>query len=857
MNTHTWGVPHGLGAWIALPIVVLMWAAAFPAPAQSGRDAGPGSADAEGAERTPEVVDVIPLPEQEPESVVRARRRPALEEIVVTAQKREEDLQTVPLSVTAIGGDDLVDKDMGDMNEVANYVPNLDVLAVPTFPSIYMRGLGSSYNRGFEQSVAILIDEVFYGRASYINQGLLDLQSIEVLRGPQGTLFGKNSSAGAIHFRTAKPERALGVNADAQFGVDDHRRFRLTSTGPVGDDLSWRVALLSDRRDGRVHNTGTGVDEENLDNVGARARLLWEPSDTLSLELSLNTSIVNQEGSGSQLIEVRDRHLAAMRVFDDTVGDDPYDDRTSTDFPAGVARDARDGTLKIDRQFDGGTVFTSITNYAWLDEIVSFDADVSPVPFLVLDNNEALRQYSQEFRLTSPPGEFEYVAGLYGLRTDLRATYDITDYLMLNEILQITGELERRGCVVSPTPEACQDAVLDDAVSGALAGQTIRARIAAEGGTAEPVETAFTRFDQLTDSLALYGQFTWHFRPRWSATFGGRLNYERKSLDVSHRLFNNRTGQDGNAILSGSQGLPGVGFGLGDSPLGSVIFPVIINGDTQFQAHREREDFNLIPKLSLQFDFAADAMAYASVARGYKSGGFNAQPVNDEQLEFDEEDALTYEIGIKSELLGRAARLNVSLFRTDFDGLQVATFNGFSYVVGNAASATIQGIEYEAVLLTPYGVLFGLNGAFTQAEYDDFSSAPCPAEETAAPPCDLSGQRLRLAPELKTTFTAGWEGSPWRWPVVATAGITASYTSDVPLATDLDPVDYRVPGTTYGVQLGLKSAGGNGWRVTLFGDNVTGHESLAGAQDAPAYRGTHFGGAFPGPTYELEVGYRF
>ena len=103
------------------------------------------------------------------------RQRNALEEVVVTAQKREEDIQSVPLSVTAISGDDIVDKNMADMNEVAVYVPNLDVLATPSFPSIYMRGLGSSYNRGFEQSVALLIDDVYYGRASYINQATMDL----------------------------------------------------------------------------------------------------------------------------------------------------------------------------------------------------------------------------------------------------------------------------------------------------------------------------------------------------------------------------------------------------------------------------------------------------------------------------------------------------------------------------------------------------------------------------------------------------------------------------------------------------------------------------------------------------------
>ncbi len=159
---------------------------------QAGEASVPASADAVAASpSSADELDVIAVGAQTapPPVVAAPPRRAALEEIVVTAQKREENLQSVPLSVTAISGDDIVNKNMGDMNEVATYVPNLDVFATPSFPSIYMRGLGSSYNRGFEQSVAILIDDVYYGRASYINQATLDLAAIEVLRGPQGTLF--------------------------------------------------------------------------------------------------------------------------------------------------------------------------------------------------------------------------------------------------------------------------------------------------------------------------------------------------------------------------------------------------------------------------------------------------------------------------------------------------------------------------------------------------------------------------------------------------------------------------------------------------------------------------------------------
>ncbi len=784
------------------------------------------------------------------------RQRPVLEEVIVTAQKRAEDVQSVPLSVTAIGGEQIVDLNMGDMNEVATYVPNLDILAVPTFPSIYIRGLGSSYNRGFEQSVAILIDEVFYGRASYITQGLMDLSAIEVLRGPQGTLFGKNSSAGAIHFRTALPEYEYGFKGDVLLGDYNLRRTRLTATGPLIDDkLAWRVALLEEKRDGGVENTTNGIDEENRDNIGARIRFQWDPSEQTRIGLTLNGGIIEQHGAGTQLITARDRHLAAMHVFDPRTSADPYDEETSLDHAGNASRESWDVTLNADWTLPGDLTLTSITNYSWMDEDLSFDADFSPIPFLVLDNDEDLRQISQELRITSAPGEFEYVAGLYYLRTDIGATYDITDYLELSEILLVTGEGERRLCVNSPDARSCQNTVLDDANAGQLSGQTIAARMNAEGGAA-PVESSLTGFNQLSKSLAAFGQASWHFSSHWTLTLGARLNAEKKQLTAIHRLINNRTGVEGASATSGAAGLPGVGFGLGGTPGGSVIFPVILAGDTPFVAQRQRKDKNLIPKASLQYRFDDDAMAYASYARGYKSGGFNAQPVNESQLSFDEEDAKTYELGLKSEWLGGAARFNVAGFYTDFDGLQVAAFNGISYVVSNAASATIKGIEFETMLVPAAGFLLGLNGAYTDAQYDEFSRAPCTAEDTSPPPCSLSGKGLRLVPEFKATFTGGYEDQFLDLPFITRIGISASYSSEVDLATDLDPIDIREAGTTVGLQFGIRSLS-DSWHIMLFGDNITGREYLAGAQDTPAFRGSHFGGAYPDASYELELGLRF
>lgn len=817
-------------------------------------------------------LDVIPVTQaavSPPEVDAPTPPGATLEEIVVTAQKREENLQSVPLSVTAISGDDIDGKNMGDMNEVANYVPNLDVFATPSFPSIYMRGLGSSYNRGFEQSVAILIDDVYYGRASYINQATLDLAAIEVLRGPQGTLFGKNASAGAIHFRTAVPEPDFGFKGDVLLGDLNQQRVRVIGTGPITDTLKWRAAVLHQTRDGSVQNTTIGIDEENHDTQAGRLHFAWDPSDALNVGLILNAGVIAQHGEGSQLIRARDRHLAAMQVFDPRTSSDPFDELTAKDSQGRVARETYDGTLKANWTLQNDQIVTSITNYTWLDEEVRLDADFSPIPFLILDNNESLQQFSQELRITSPPGALEFVGGLFYMRSDLRADYIIREFLTLNELLQVTGEGERMVCLRTPDAQACQDQALNDATSGRLAGELIQARQALEGGPT-PLETELTRFDQLTDSGALFGQATWHFTDRWSATFGGRLNYELKSLDTTHRLLNNRTGAEGNAVITGDacdqplpgnlplpSNLPSLGnYCVGPSPLGSLILPFIIAGNTQFEAQRERKTFNFIPKISFQYDFDDAAMAYFTAGQGYKSGGFTGQPVNALSLEFDDEKALTYEVGAKSEWLGGAARLNGALFYTDFENLQVSTFNGVAYVVENAASAQIYGFEYEGMLLTPYGFLLGLNGALTHAEYSEFNRAACTAEDTSPPPCDLTGRRLRLVPDIKTTFTAGWQGQLFKLPFVSHAGMTATYTSEIALATDLDPIDVRAAGMNYGLQLGIKSRDDT-WHLTLFGDNVSGRQSLAAAQDSPGFRGTHFGGTYLDATYEIELGYRF
>lgn len=184
----------------------------------------------------------------------KAASRPKLDEIVVTAQKRAENIQDVPISVSALSGETLKDNNIDNLNDLSLYTPNVKLQAVAPFGRINMRGLGSGTNRGFEQSVGLVIDGVFFGRLSYLLDSMLDISRVEALRGPQGTLFGKNTIAGAMNIATGSPQEDWGVDADATFGELEQMRFRGMVTGPITEDgaLKFRLAAIKDDRDGHT-----------------------------------------------------------------------------------------------------------------------------------------------------------------------------------------------------------------------------------------------------------------------------------------------------------------------------------------------------------------------------------------------------------------------------------------------------------------------------------------------------------------------------------------------------------------------------------------------------------------------------
>ena len=743
----------------------------------------------------------------------------ALDEIVVTAQKRAEDIQDVPLSVTAIGEETMKERNIGDLNTLSTYAPNLSVSASPTFNFIYMRGLGSGYNRGFEQSVATIIDEVFYGRSSYLSNGLLDLAAVEVLRGPQGTLYGKNSAAGALHLKTSDPTPDWAFDGDILGGENSHYRMRGAVSGPIIEDkLSFRLAALGERRDGGIENVTTGVDEANLDNNTVRGKLRWDISDDLWAQLAVTGFTVDQQGSGTQLVRGRDRHIAAMQVFDPTTEANATDGKSHQDFRGFVDRGGWDATGTVKWTFGEGYEIASLTNYATFEEDVSFDADFSPIPFITLQNDEVYDQLSQELRLTSPPGTVDFVAGLYFFQSTVEATYIVRNYLDLAEVVGVTGAI---------------DMDFDNALLGTTVGTAILARQTLEG-TPE-VERSEKFLNQESSSYAAFGQATWHINDQWDATLGARVTYEDKSVDYTQNLLNLRTGGTGEASVT--------------NPLGSVVFPAIQTGSVQFTENRSREETDVSPKFSVEYrptyfdDWAEDFMAYGTIARGFKGGGYNAQALNPGQLEYEEENSITYEGGVKSTWWDGRFRANASLFWTDYKDLQISAFNGVAFVVTNAADAEIKGVEFETMLRPWAPLTLSLHGALTEAEYVSFVTGPCPAE-TAAASCDLSGKSLTDVPEVDLTFDAAWNSPLPFWDLGFHIGTTVHYVTESFQTVDQDPIDVQDAHTTVSARIGIGDQEGR-WSLSIHGTNLTDEDVLTGSNDVPVFTGSHFGGPIP------------
>ncbi len=654
---------------------------------------------------------------QEPQSPGRRQ----IEEIIVTAQKREEAAIDVPVSVSVLDDEVITREGIGDLQELSSFVPNVNIRLSPVLPDIRIRGFGTgTTNKAFEQSVGLVIDGVPYNRLPYFGAGLFDLQRIEVLRGPQGTLFGKNTIAGLFNMIPKEPTDEYTGSIDLQYGEIGRRRAEAAVGGPaVRDFVNFRLAGLVDLRDGFVENTTAEIDRDAHDRLQGydrhqfRGRLHFPDLVGTGLKLGYDWFQIDAMGLGAELAIIPEKTRPFFSQYDPRADFEPNNFVASIDHPDGSLSSAHTGALNWHADV-GEWGVDLVGGHSVMRIEADLDLDYSPAPAAVITTADDNAASSVELRTTSPslegviglerlfgwalPGASDFIAGVFYQR---RAIAD--SFLTVDLDPVVFGEFVLRQelpIVLPPLPP--------------------------NAGPGKTNERSTLVFNETSNSIAGFGQMNWHFAERWTLLLGTRFQHEKKEADWV-RTF--------------------------DTPT-SLIFTQFLNWE-EFTADLEHSEFQISPKLSLNYKPDDDLSFFARWSRGYKGGGFNefATRGSEADLSYDQEEVDEWALDAKTTLLDGTAVFNVSLFWMELRDFQVLTTRPGDIVITvvNAAKARARGVEADATWYpTEWLTLVGSLG-FNDAKYLEFPIGGCPqdmpnTDGDSDPRCDLSGNSLQRTP---------------------------------------------------------------------------------------------------------------
>lgn len=753
---------------------------------------------------------------------VAALSQPMLEEVIVTAQKRAESLQDVPISVAAMSGKKIDDQGITNLEELTLYIPNVNINQGQAQPNLYIRGVGSGTNAGFEQSVGLYIDGVYSGRGALAAVPLtMDLERVEVLKGPQGILFGKNTIGGAINITSAKPSFEFEGMVDALYS-DDHGEqiYNVMLNGGITEKLAGRIAVRYDAMDGWWDNEYRKDQGPDKENTYARGSLLFDATDRLEVIAKYEYGDF-QRDSKPLVVYQSDQPLnfQGNEVF--PIIDDQ--DKSAMDYGDNQEVRTDVGALTVNWELDFAT-FTSISAYSKYDLKGNQDSDYSVNAGLHRTLDEDFEQWSQEIRLVSPGGEtIDWIAGAYYEHSEL--------------------EISRRNVEV------------DFALSGPLSVQPL---VAIPGSIAEP-----TQFDQDTDTLALFAQGTYSLTDTLRFTAGIRYNDETKDLD--------KRASNSAAIRATSVGLPDLLILARPGDLAIV---------SDLRSHEwqglDRDKDKWTWSANMAWDVSDEAMLYASVSTGFKSGGFDEaysgadetirtsdSPFSDVPnggviqgpdssiLEYTDETVLSYEIGAKMGLLDGAAELNVAIFRSEYDDLQTSSLVGDVFRVGNAGESVTQGVELDGRWAVTERLTVGGALAYLDAEYDDFKGATCTIPQVSDPVnnpgClredgsnielgesggqDLSGEDLLFSPEWSANLNMQY-AYPLSNGMELVGGVDMNYSDEYYSALDLDPNTKHDDYTRWNARIALNGEDDK-WTIAIIGKNLSDETTSVWKNDVP------------------------
>jgi iron complex outermembrane receptor protein len=723
-----------------------------------------------------------------------------LEDITVTVQKRVQNLQQVPASVGVVNGDTLAETGSFDASTIERFTPNIQIDNDPQAPVIGIRGFSTETdNVGFEPSVGLTFDDLALARPEFIADGFFDMDRIEVLRGTQGTLFGKNTIAGVINFHTVEPDSSLAGNLTATGGAHEQRRAEGGLTVPLTGWLSSRLAGVWWRKDGDVFNSTLNRYESSLEQKAGRVKLVADPGDGWRIGLSAQRSATRTLYAPWQFDAADPNALAFARRYDATTEDNPLDSHTNENYPGFVERTSSLyralATLDLGRFLGARDVTaTAIAGRAAFKLHAPFDVDVSPADLVntIFDNDD--RQDSLELRLAGTSDsllglgrDVNWVGGLFGLRSRLISRLDTLAGQDLAAYAASSAGLEALG--------APSIAVLN----------TLFAGVPPTPGV--PLDDAVLRpYSQSGTSGALFGEMTWNLTEALALVAGARVGRDDKDahFNVSSR--------------------------------GPGIIKTIIKAQT-FAADLSRRESDFSPKLGLQYQWSRELFLYFVAARGFKGGGFNALADQDANLQFEPERALSFETGLKSEWFDRSLRFNVGVYRTDVSNLQVVDFVGQSFEAANAAKARLQGLELEA-RWRPAITWLTVDAAcaFGRATYLNYPNAQ-PAPEQSTSTQDLTGRTLAHAPTITASLSPEIS-LPLYHDLGASFGVDLSYRGKQYSSADLDSHSFEKAYALLGARLLLGPAS-RSWGFIVNGANLTNHRTPALVVNNPVYAHTY------------------
>ena len=649
--------------------------------------------------------------------------------IIVTARRRQETAQSVPLAISVIRGDSIEATGNFNVVKLQSLAPTLQVYTSnPRNTAVNIRGLGVPFgltSDGFEQGVGIYVDDVYNARVAAATFDFLDVEQVEVLRGPQGTLYGKNTTAGAINITTNQPTFDFEARAELTLGNLDFTQAKAAVSGPLSSKVAVRLAGAFTSRRGTIYNVTTDRYINEQDNKGLRAQLLFEASENLSITLSGDYSWQDPECCGTVFVRTGLTQRALARQYEalaalqnyQVVSRNPFDRLTDIDASLNAGNKIGGASLRVKWDLGDGTL-TSISAWRFWDWKPENDRDFTGLSIVARSQNPSQQdQYSQEFRYNHTGERFDFVAGLFGFHQRID-TQGVEQQGANASRWNLTGALS-----------------LDPSV---LAGLTAR-------------NTQYLK----STSAALFGQVSWKVTDALTIQPGLRLNYDKKSGFYQRRV------------------LDALGNDVAAAPPSAVRTARLGVYQPQISAPSV-SDWNFSYDLNVNYKLAPDVLAYATYAKSFKTVGINQNGLPTDAAgnpilsagTIRPESVNHFEAGLKTQFLDRRATFNVTAFLTEISDYQATVTNGQLGVLrgylANADKVRSQGLEADFKIRASDRFSAYANAAYTDAKYVRFVDAPCPPElaggttvgagQTPSAPgtpgglspanCDISGQRL-------------------------------------------------------------------------------------------------------------------